>query len=127
MLHIGAGDIELDGGDGAEFVDAGGALSVVFHGGAADIDDEVGVDILDLGIDVLAEVIDALVLQSDAVEHTAGGLVHAWVVIALAVVEGGALDDDGAYLVEWYEVLKLYAVADAPTLRRKFRQSSSRR
>ena len=60
---------------------------------------------------MLAEIVNTFVLQSDAVEHAAGCLCHAWVVVAFTRIECGAFDDDAAYVFEIDEVGKFDAVA----------------
>ena len=42
LLDVGAGDVELDGGDVLQLVDLFGHGAVLLDGGAADVDDDVG-------------------------------------------------------------------------------------
>ena len=90
----------------------GSTLGVVVGRRTADVDNHIGVDILNLGIDMLSKVVDTFVLQTHAVEHTRRGLGHAGIVVALTGVERGALHDDGSEAVERNEVLKLKPVAE---------------
>ena len=68
-------------------------------------------DITQLGVYVAAEVVHTTVLQAHTVEHTLCCLGHARIGIPLSGVQGGALDDDAAYLVQWDKVLELQPVA----------------
>ena len=112
LLYVRAADVELDGRNIVESVDAGGTFCIVVGRRTAYIDNHVGVDVLYLRIDVLAEVVDTLVLQTDAVEHTLCCLSHTRIVVALARIERSALNDDATYAVERYEVGEFEAVAE---------------
>ena len=61
---------------------------------------------------MLAEIVHPLVLQPHAVEHTAGRLRHAGVVVALTWLQRRTLHDNTANTVEWHQVGKLQAVAE---------------
>ena len=63
-------------------------------------------------VDFGAELLDAAVLQAYGIEHARGGLGHAGVGVALAVLASSALDDEAAEAVEVYEVGELFAVAE---------------
>ena len=74
------------------------------------VDYHIGVDILDLRIDMLAEIIYALILQAHTVEHSLWCLCHSGIVIALARLQRGALYNNAAYLVKRYKIGKLQSV-----------------
>ena len=61
---------------------------------------------------MLTEVVHALVLQSDAVEHARGRLDHTRIVIALARLQGSTLNDYAANAVKRHKVGKLRPVAE---------------
>ena len=112
LLYVGAADVELDGRNIVESVDASSTLGIVVGRRTAYIDNHIGVDVFNLRIDVLAEVVDTLVLQTNAVEHTLCCLSHTRIVVALARIERSALNDDATYAVEWHEVGEFEAVAE---------------
>ena len=61
---------------------------------------------------MLTEIVNTLILQSYAVEQTLGGLYHSGVVVALAGMEGGALDNDATDAVQRQEIGKFHSVAE---------------
>ena len=95
-----------------ERIDASGTLRIVLGSGSADVDDDVGVNVLDRRVDVVAEIIDAFVLQSHAVEHSFRRLHHARIVVAFAGVERRTFDDNAANAVEGHEIGKFKTVAE---------------
>ena len=111
VLHVGARDVKLYGRYAVEFIDAGGALGIVFGRRTAHVDNHVGVNVLYLRIYMLAEIVHALVLQAHAVEHSAGGFGHTRIVVALARMQRSAFHDDAADAVEGHEVGKFQSVA----------------
>ena len=117
ILDVGTRYVELYGRNTLQGIDAGGALGIVLRRRAADIDNHIGVDVLNLRVDVLAEIVDTLVLQSHTVQHALCRLGHTGIVIALACMEGSAFDDDASQTVQGYEVLKLQPVAESPARR----------
>ena len=60
---------------------------------------------------MLAEVVDALVLQAHAVEHAPAGLSHARIVVTLARLERSTLHDNASDFIQRHEILKLQPVA----------------
>ena len=60
---------------------------------------------------MLTEIVNALVLQPHAVQHTAGRLCHPWVIVALAWFERRALHNDASDTVERDQVGKLQTIA----------------
>ena len=112
ILHIRTGDIQFDGRNLLERIDAGCALGIVVGRRTADVDNHIGIDVLNLRIDVLTEIIDTLVLKPYAVEHAAGCLGHTGVIIALTGTEGSALDNDAANAVEGHQVGELQPIAE---------------
>ena len=61
---------------------------------------------------MLAEIIDALVLQTYTVEHALCGFGHTRIVVTLARNQCCAFYNNATYLVEGHEVGKLDAVAE---------------
>ena len=61
-----------------------------------------------------AEIIDTFVLQPHAVEHPHGSLCHSGIVISLTGMQGGALDDDAAKIVQIDEISKLKTISEGP-------------
>ena len=112
LLYVRARDVKLDSWYIVESVYAGGTLGIIVWRRTAYVDNHIGVDILNLRIDVLAEVVYTLVLQTYAVEHTLGCFCHTWVVVALSWIERGTLDDDAADAVEWHKVGKLQTISE---------------
>ena len=76
------------------------------------IDNDIGVKIFDSWINCLNEIVDAFVLESDAVEHSHRRLSHTGIVVALARMQRRALHDNAAQLVKGHEILKLKAIAE---------------
>ena len=113
VLDIGTRDIELDGRYLVEGIDAGGTLGIVFGRTATDVDNHPRVDILNLRIDVGAEIIDTLVLQPHTVEHTRSDFGHTGIVVALAWTQGGSFDDNAANLMQRHEVGKLQSIPES--------------
>ena len=112
LLYVGARYVKLDGRNLVKLVDAGSTLGIVVGRRAAHIYNHVCVDVLNLRIDVLAEIVYTLVLQAHTIEHTLRGLSHTGIVVALARIECGALNDDATYAVERHEVGKLQSISE---------------
>ena len=89
-----------------------GTRCIIIGRTAADIDDEMRVDVLDLGIDVVAEILHPFVLQPDTVEHSLWRFCHAWIVVAFSMMECGAFDDDGSYVFEVDEVGIFHSISE---------------
>jgi hypothetical protein len=92
-------------------VNTGCTLGVILWRRATYVDDIITASGQQLGIDVLAEIVDTLILESHTVEHALRGLGHAWIVVALARLQRGALHNDATNLTEIYKVLKLKTIA----------------
>ena len=59
-----------------------------------------------------AKIVDALVLQTYAVEHPHRCLCHPRIGVALTRMKGGTLDDDAAKLTQVDEIGKLQSIAE---------------
>ena len=112
MLDVGAGDIQLNGRDMLQLVDTGRTLGIILGTNAGDIHNHVGADILNLRIDMLAEVIHTLVLKTYAIEHSLCRLCHTGIGISLAGLQRSAFDDDTANIFQVHEILELQTVAE---------------
>ena len=112
VLHIRTRDIQFDGGNLLQRVDTGSTLGIVLRRRPAHVDDHVRVDILDLGVDLLTEIVHTLVLQTHAVQHSTGRLRHPGVVITLAGLQRRTLHDNAANTVQRHQVGKLQTVAE---------------
>lgn len=111
-FDVGTRDVYLDCVNGGEVGEPLGDGLVVGDGSAGDVDDNLGAAVGDKWVNVLDEMVDALVLEPDGVNHTGGSLDHAWGVIALARVEGSSLDDEAAEAGEVDEVGVFDAVTE---------------
>ena len=111
LLHIRTRDVQFDGRNAFQLVNTGGTFGIVLGRRAADVHQHIGLDVLHFRINMLTEIIHALVLKSHTVEHALGSLGHTGVVVALARLQRGAFHDDAANLTEVYEVGKFNAVA----------------
>ena len=111
VFHIGARDIEFYCWNAIEFINSPCTFGIILGAIARYIDNHIGFDVLYLRIDMLAEVINTFVLQAYTVEHTLCRLRHSGIGIALAGLQGGALDDNTSQLTQVYEVLIFYSVA----------------
>lgn len=98
-----------------ERVDTSGTGSIVVGRRTTDIDDEVRIDILNLWIDVLTEIVYALILQSHTIKHSLRCFDHTGIIVALSRRLCGSLYDDGAYLFQRHQVLELQAVTERST------------
>ena len=110
-LYVGARDVELDAGNAGQFVDACSTFGIVLGRIARYVYKYIAVNVFQLGVNMFAKVVDSLVLQSDAVEHTRGCFGHARVVVSFARVQGCAFYNETAQTVEVYEVGKFQTVA----------------
>ena len=112
VFHVRTRDIQFNRRNPFERINTCCTLSIVIRRRAADVDNHIGVNILDLRIDVFAEVINALVLKAHTVEHAHRRLSHARIVVALTWMQSGSLHDDTAQLVERHKILKLKSIAE---------------
>ena len=112
-MHVGAGDVELVGGDAFGVVEALDDRVVVADGVAEDVDDDfaggIAAERRQLFLD---EVVDADVLQADGVQHAGGGLDDARRGMAGHGFERDALGDEGADPLERDDLFKFDAVTE---------------
>lgn len=69
FFDIRAADVEFDGGDTVEGVDTLSDGAVFVDRRATDVDDDIGVETGDRGVDIGAEGVDADILETHGVEH----------------------------------------------------------
>ena len=73
---------------------------------SAHVDNHIGINVLDLRINVRAEILHTLVLQTYAVEHALRRFSHTRIVVSLARLQGSALHDNTANLLQRNEIGK---------------------
>ena len=112
LLYVRTGDVQLNGRNMLQLVNTGCTLGIILRTGTGHIHNHIGVDVLNLRINVLAEIIHSLVLQSNAVEHSRCGLSHTRIRISLTRVQCGSLNDDTTQVFQIDEICKLQTVAE---------------
>ena len=110
-LHIGAGYVQLDARNGGQRSDAGSTGCIVLGRMSGHVDQHIGLQILQLRINLFTEIIGSLVLQSHTVEHARRGFRHARIIVAFARCQSGSLDNKPAQAVQVNKIGELQAVA----------------
>ena len=113
ILYVRAGNIQLDGRNLIQLIHTCRTLRIALRRVSAHVYDHIGIDVLNLRIDVLAEVLHTLVLKSHTVEHSLWSFSHAWIVISLAWFQGSTLYDDTSDFLQRNEISKLQSVAES--------------
>ena len=111
-MHVGAGDVDLEGRNARNAVEPGSQLAELLGRGGVDVGHHRDVLPGEQGQLLLDEGLHAVVLEPHGVEHAAGRLRHARRGVAGPWLEGKALDDDAAEGREVAVVLELEAVAE---------------
>ena len=112
-MHVGAGDVQLIGGDAVGVVQALDDRFVIGHRVAEHVDDDLAGGIAaERRQFLLDELDDADVLQPDGVEHACGGLDNAWRGMSLHRFQRDALGDKGADPLQRNDLFKFDAVAE---------------
>ena len=113
FLDVGAGDVELERRDALGVAEDPRQLDVLVDRRAADVDEDDGAPVAQLGQLLAHEAVDADALEADGVEHAGRRLDDARRRMALALGEEQALDRDAAERREIDDVAVLDAVAEA--------------
>ena len=100
-----------------QFVDDGCRFSVILHLRPRNIHNHVGLDVLDLGIDVVCKIVHALVLKPHRIQHPHGSFCHARIRVSLPRQKCGSFDDDSAYIFQIDEILKLQSITECTRCR----------
>ena len=112
LLHIRARDIEFDSRYRIQFVDTSSTCSIIVRTATRYVNNHVGRDIFYFRINMLAEVIHTLVLQSHTIQHTACCFSHSWVVVPFARIQRRTLHDDTTNLREIDQISKLQPISE---------------
>ena len=73
LLDIRTGNVQLNGRNILQVIDACRTFSIIFWRRTTDIDNHIGVNVFDFRINMLTKIIHSLVLQPYAIQHTRGG------------------------------------------------------
>ena len=106
ILHVRTGDVQLYGRNLIQLVDARSTLGITLRRMSAHVDNHIGINVLNLRINVRAEILHTLVLQTYAVEHALRRFSHTRIVVSLARLQGSALHDNTANLLQRNEIGK---------------------
>jgi hypothetical protein len=93
---IGAGQVQLQTGQAVAGADLGGHVNRLLLGLAGDVGDDRGRQTAQVGQVVAEEVVDAVVVQTDGIEHAGGCFHRARRSVALAQVARDGLGNDAA-------------------------------
>ena len=114
FLDVRAGDVELERGNAFGIAQDSRQLDVLVDRRAADVDEDDGAAIAQLGQLLAHEPVHADALQADRVEHAGRSLDDARRRMSLAFGEEQSLDRDAAERREIDDVAVFDAVAEAP-------------
>ena len=96
LFHIGTADIQLNARDAIQLVNLLCHAAILLYRRAADVHQNIGVDVFDAGIHLLAEGGYAHILQSYGIQHARRGLGHTRIGVALTAIAGSAFHYDTA-------------------------------
>jgi hypothetical protein len=114
FLDVRAGDVELERGHAVGVREDPRQLDVLIERAAADVDDDGGAALAQLGQLLGDEAVHADTLQPDRIQHARGRLDDAFRRMALAFLEEEPFHRDGAECREVQRLCVLDAVAEAP-------------
>ena len=111
ILHVRTRDIQLDSRNMLQRIHTSSTLCIILWRGTTDIHNIIALRRQQLGINMLTEIIHALILQAYAVQHTLWRLCHSRIVIALTRFQCSTLYYDTTNTFKIYKILELQTIA----------------
>ena len=76
------------------------------------IDNHICINVLNLRIDVFAEIIHTFVLQSHTIEHALWSFSHTRIIITLTRFQSSTFHDNTTDFFQWYEIGKFQTISE---------------